>query len=181
MTRIAFEAAIADRTERLDAARQKGEEMIRNLQALVTEQEVLEGEIHCLAQGFEWGLATHDPEEAPDPEEPAGAEPKRLDAEAEAERQRQEDAARERREREATIAARAAEGAKRQAEEKARQEAAAAAERALRAQQAAEVEVLSERQSREKCQEALRRKDAAMSVLFSRLQQAGIDVSDLIS
>lgn len=39
----------------------------------------------------------------------------------------------------------------------------------------------SERDAREKMDDALRRKDAAMSVMFKRLDKAGVDYSDLIS
>lgn len=39
----------------------------------------------------------------------------------------------------------------------------------------------SERDARNKLDAALRRKDAAMSVMFNRLDKAGIDYSDLIS
>jgi len=39
----------------------------------------------------------------------------------------------------------------------------------------------SERDAREKMDDALRRKDRAMSVMFKRLDKAGVDYSDLIS
>lgn len=38
-----------------------------------------------------------------------------------------------------------------------------------------------EREAREKCQNALRRKDEAMGILWDRLNKAGVDCSDLIS
>jgi hypothetical protein len=38
-----------------------------------------------------------------------------------------------------------------------------------------------EREAREKCEAALRAKDAAMQVLFDRLSRAGVDCSDLTS
>jgi hypothetical protein len=42
-------------------------------------------------------------------------------------------------------------------------------------------ELNNEREAREKCQAALRSKDAAMGVLFDRLTKAGVDCSDFIS
>lgn len=47
--------------------------------------------------------------------------------------------------------------------------------------QALERVVLSEREERQKCSDALRAKDAAMNLLFERLVKAGVDCSDLIS
>ncbi len=41
--------------------------------------------------------------------------------------------------------------------------------------------ILGERKERQKCSDALRAKDAAMGVLFERLNAAGVDCSDLIS
>lgn len=42
-------------------------------------------------------------------------------------------------------------------------------------------QIASEREARQKTEAALRQKDAAMSELFRRLDQAGVDYSDLIS
>ena len=45
----------------------------------------------------------------------------------------------------------------------------------------AQAVIEGEREARQKCEAALRSKDAAMGVLFDRLTRAGVDCSDLIS